>query len=322
MTVRVDQSGLEPGDYYGLVEVRAAGAANTPQVLAVFLEVLPEGSDPGAVLTDNELLFNAVAGAGSPSSQDIFVYNVAAKPKSYRSSRSIDVGRLEILPVDGSLDPQKPTRIVVQPFVGSATAGEYAGNVTLQFSDGRVQEVDLKLVVTDAGAANQLKSPQQAQEACVPTKLFPTLRTLPGGFAVSAGWPVGLQVNVKDDCGRPLEEGSVVVEFSNGDLELKMTSLRNGRWDGTWQTNPSELSDVTLRVEASLPSQNLKGMREVRGRLRSQKKAPVLPKNGVTGAANPIAHEPWLRRWCVYPGRSYRQCEEQDLAGRLPPGAD
>ena len=292
VTVTIDQTGLAPGDYYGLVEARSAQAANTPQVLSVFLEVLLAGSDPGAALTDNELVFTAVAGAGSPSSQDIFAYNVAAEPKSYRSSRAIDRGRLEILPVDGVLDPQQPTRVVVQPFTAGVPAGDYEGNVTLQFSDGRVQEVDLRLVVTKAEAANLLKSPRQAQEACVPTKLMPALRTLGSGFAVSGGWPVGLQVDVKNDCGRPLKDGSVVVEFSNGDPELAMISLNNGRWDGTWQTNPSQLSDVTLRVEASQPSLGLEGRRVVPGRLRSLQEAPVLPKNGVTGSAGFLAHQP------------------------------
>jgi hypothetical protein len=65
VTVQIDQQGLEPGRHYGLVEVQAGGAANSPQVLTVVLDVLEEGSDPGAALTDNELIFTAIAGAGS-----------------------------------------------------------------------------------------------------------------------------------------------------------------------------------------------------------------------------------------------------------------
>ena len=292
VTVQVDQQRLEPGQYYGLVEVRAAGAANTPQVLTVFLDVLQTGSDPGAALTDNELVFTAVEGAGSPSSQSVFAYNVAAQPKTYRSSRSIGAGRLEILPADGRLDPDAPRRIVVQPFTDEVDAGEYEGNVTLQFSDGRVQEIAVKLVVTGAGGRSQSKMSRRAEGDCVPKKLLPSVRTLGSGFAVSAGWPVGLQVEVKDDCGNPMTEGSVVVEFSNGDEELRMTSLRNGRWDGTWQTNPTQLSDVVLRVEAKQPALGLEGSREVPGRLRSRQEAPVLASEGITGSAAQIAHQP------------------------------
>ena len=69
-----------------------------------------------------------------------------------------------------------------------------------------------------------------------------------------------------DNCKRPLKEGSVVIQFSNGDPALEMISLNNGRWDGTWKTNPSELSDVTLRVEASQPSLGLEGCGYIRTR--------------------------------------------------------
>ena len=73
---------------------------------------------------------------------------------------------------------------------------------------------------------------RKAQQACAPTKLLPAMRTLGENFSVSGGWPVGLQVQVTDDCGRPQNEGSVVVEFSNGDPQIAMTPLRNGRWIG------------------------------------------------------------------------------------------
>ncbi len=266
--------------------------SNSPHVLTVFLEVLLAGSDPGAALTNNELIFTSVLGGGSPSSQDIFIYNVAAAPKSYRSSRSIDAGRLEILPEDGVLDPHDPTRVVVQPFVGSTPPGEYDGNVTLQFSDGRVQEVDVKVVVTDADQASSLQGLTKSQGLCSPTRLLPAMKTLGDNFSVSGGWPVGLQVEVTDDCGRPQNEGSVVVEFSNGDPQIAMTPLRNGRWDGTWQTNPRTLSDVTISVKASMPSLGLQGAREVRGGLRAIQQAPVVPQAGVVGAASPVSHQP------------------------------
>ena len=292
VTVTVDQDRLRPGAYYGLVEVRAARAANSPHVLTVFLEVLPTGSDPGAALTNNELIFTAVSGGVSPSSQDIFVYNVSAAPKSYRSSRSLDAGRLEILPGEAVLDPHDPTRVVVQPFVDNFSSGEYDGNVTLQFSDGRVREVGVKVVVTEADPANSLLGLRKFQGRCSPTRLLPAMKTLGNNFSVSGGWPVGLQVEVTDDCGRPQNEGSVVVEFSNGDPQIAMIPLRNGRWDGTWQTNPRTLSDVTINIEAAMPGLGLRGASEVRGGLRAIQQAPVVPEAGVVGAAGPVSYQP------------------------------
>jgi uncharacterized protein (TIGR03437 family) len=95
-------------------------------------------------------------------------------------------------------------------------------------------------------------------------------------------------VNVSDDCGNPVEEGTVAVAFDNGDPQLFLQSMRNGRgrWDGTWETNSERLSSVTLRVEASLPALGISGVKEVTGGLRSLRLAPALPAEGVTTAAN------------------------------------
>jgi len=46
---------------------------------------------------------------------------------------------------------------------------------------------------------------------------LPNIASLGGGFTVPAGWPLALQVEVRDNCGTALEAGSVTAEFSNGD---------------------------------------------------------------------------------------------------------
>ena len=94
----------------------------------------------------------------------------------------------------------------------------------------QVQSRGVEVVVTEADAANSLKGLRKSQALCLPTKLPPAMKTLGNNFSVSGGCPVGLQVEVTDDCGRPQNEGSVVVEFSNGDPQIAMTPLRNGRW--------------------------------------------------------------------------------------------
>ena len=288
ITVSVDQTGLAAGDYFGLVEVRAGAAANTPQLATVYLEVLPEGANAVAALDSREVNFTATAGV-SPSSQTIEIYNVAAEPKTFRTSLSLEQGFLEALPREGVLDPRNPTKLVVQPFTEHVQPGEYGGTLTMQFSDGRIQEVTVNLLVVAAAPAG---SGRVAQSACSPSKLLPAMRTLGSNFAVSAGWPVGLQVDLRDDCGNPVDDGNVVVEFSNGDPQVSLTSLNNGRWDGTWQTSAQLASDITLNVEASLPSPELRGSTRVRGGLRSNQRVPSVPSNGIVGAAAVVANQP------------------------------
>jgi uncharacterized protein (TIGR03437 family) len=159
------------------------------------------------------------------------------------------------------LDPQQPTRIVVQPFTSNLAAGVYNGTLTLQFTDGRVGSVKITVIVSNGSAtgssttrtdAKSLRT-ADAEASCPPTKLLPALTTLGQSFAVSAGWPVALGVDVKDDCGTPLDTGAVSVSFSNGDPPVLLTPLKGGRWEGTWATSNTAQAEVTLKLAAENP---------------------------------------------------------------------
>jgi len=109
----VDASQMTEGRYYGQVKVIAPGAANTPQVLTVYLEVLKAGADVAAVLQPTELIFTGVAGQSSPGSQDVLVYDPTGTNKSYRSSRSTQGGGdwFVTLPSDATVERDRPTRL-------------------------------------------------------------------------------------------------------------------------------------------------------------------------------------------------------------------
>ena len=59
VSVSVDAASLPADKYYGLVQVNAPNAANSPQVVTVFLQVLATGTDIGAVTTPAQVLFAA-----------------------------------------------------------------------------------------------------------------------------------------------------------------------------------------------------------------------------------------------------------------------
>ena len=285
--VVVDQTNLEAGEYYGIVNVTAPGAANSPQQVPVFLEVRPAGSDPGAQVTPSELVFAGVQG-GTPSSEDVLIYNISATPKTFQTGPTVDRGRVWFrhLPANSAMQPDRPTRMLVQPVTDFLEPGVYHGRIPIQFDDGRVQTVDLTMVQGAADTTALGKEGQVRQAACAPTTLLPTARSLGAGFGVSAGWPVGIQVRVVDDCGSDVDRGNVVVEFSNGDPELSLVALRNGRWDGTWLTGEQELQQVTLRIRAELPTQGLEGQSEVTGRLNSRLERPDFSREGIVSAAD------------------------------------
>src|SRR2546423_12874932 len=86
VSVSVNGTGLSPGLHYGLVQVNAPGAANSPQVLTVFVNVLPAGSDTAAVVDPGSMQFTAPVGGQSPGSQTFLAYNITATAKSFRST--------------------------------------------------------------------------------------------------------------------------------------------------------------------------------------------------------------------------------------------
>jgi len=292
--VSVDAASLPAGKYYGLVRVDAPGAANTPQVVTVVVSVLAPGADVGAVIQPADLLFTATAGAESPGSQNVFAYNVVAASKSFHASLATGPGlNITILPTDAMLDPQQPTRVVVQPFTSGLAAGVYTGVITLQFSDGRVLSANVHVIVSAAGPSSSSNTLEQSHEArkfdtsaaCTPTKLVLASNTLAQSFAVPAGYPVGLEVNVKDDCGMALTSGSVTASFSNSDPELQLQSLKNGLWNATWQTNNGSESSVAITLQANDLQGKLKGKSVVNTSLSATSDQPLFPLQGVVSAA-------------------------------------
>jgi len=297
VTVSVNQAGLSPGLYYGTVRVDSAGSANTPQLITIALLVLPANQDPGPQIEPTEIVFTAVQGAPPPGAATLLVYNVSGTPQTYFSNItaiSAD-GQIDFSPGTAKLTLAQPTRLVVQPLTSTLPAGEYEDELTLQFSDGNLRRVALHIVVTPASgntpAVVEDGVVSQAAAGCTPTQLVPALITLGQSFGIPAAWPVALKAQVLDDCGNPLNVGSVKVSFSNGDPPLSLQSVMGGMWSSTWVSGNTS-GPVTLTVNASEPALNLFGTRQVTGGLGAPSAAPVLQSavNGASFAANmPLA---------------------------------
>jgi uncharacterized protein (TIGR03437 family) len=290
VTVGVNPSNLAPGNYYGQVRIDAPGAANSPQVATVFLEVLPAGSDPGAVVRPPELVFATTPGSIAPGSQSLLLYNIGASGKSFTTGQTTNVSFLA-LPQQGTLDPNQPLRVLVQP-LGDFTAGTRTSVLTFQFSDGRVQTAKVTVISVPAASSATPGSAAGREASCSPTTLIPSVNTLGPAFSVSAGWPVALAASVRDDCGAPLTAGSVTVSFSNGDPPLSLKSLNDGTWQATWQTAANSQSEVALKVSAVNPQLGISGTSTVDGVFRSPKDPPVFNRGSIGSAAVPKPFQP------------------------------
>ena len=232
----------------------------------------------------------------------MLVYDPTGTNKSFRSGKTTVSGGswFVTLPGDATIGPNQPAQIVLQPVVDNLAPGTYQGTLTLQFSDGRVSPVGITLIVTSGGAklsgaavrssSSSAVRPADAGGGCTPTQLLPSLISLGTGFTVPAGYPQGLEAQVVDDCGTPHLSGSVFVQFTNGDPPVKLSSLNNGRWDGTWQTSAKQVSQVTLTVTAQNPDLQIKGEADVSGGLGAPQPAPVV--DSVVSVVNPAPNVP------------------------------
>ena len=75
VSVSIHATNLQPGDYYGQVQIAAAGASNSPQTLSVVVNVAEAGEDIGAFVYPTGLIFVGQAGATDPASQSVSVTN-------------------------------------------------------------------------------------------------------------------------------------------------------------------------------------------------------------------------------------------------------
>jgi uncharacterized protein (TIGR03437 family) len=293
ITVKVDQTGLAPGFYFGLVRIDAPMAANSPHVVSVALRVLSSGQDPGPVIEPSEIVFTTEQGAPSPGSRNLLVYNVSGTPQTYASSVTATDpdNQFSFAPGNATLALTHPTRIVVQPLTSGLAAGVYDADLTLQFSDGTLRRVGIRTIVTIGlttppatsanGKTGRLRDHSVA--LCSPTQLVPAITTLGQSFGVPAAWPVAIEAQVTDDCGNTLNAGAVTATFSNGDPSLSLLSIQNGTWQSTWQSGNSA-GPVTVTVTANDPARNLTGTEQVTGGLGSSSMAPVLSA-AVSGAS-------------------------------------
>jgi uncharacterized protein (TIGR03437 family) len=282
VNVSVNQAGLSPGDYYGEVRIDAPGAPNSPEFLIVVLNVSAPGTNPGPVVEPTGLVFVGLIGATTPAAQSIRITNLTNRTSSFTAIGSSTSGPnwFTISPANGSVAPNQPVDIKVQPNSG-LPAGVYRGSLLLQFpQDNTSRMVDLLLVVTtvlnQSSAAGERLSVPAAAATCTATKLLPVLTTLGTSFNAPAAWPAAIDVSVTDDCGSAMLTGSVTTSFSNGDPPLSLVSQQDGHWSATWAPSNVRSSSMVVTVTAQQPQTNLQATIQVSGNVQDNPAVPAL----------------------------------------------
>jgi uncharacterized protein (TIGR03437 family) len=287
--VSVTTSGLSAGVYYGEIRFNADGASS--QTATIVLNVAPRGSPPLPSLVPSGLVFT------DGTSQNVSVINPSATPVTFHASAGDASSWLGVSPATGTVSAGRPVTLAITPRLAGLAAGIRRASVIVSFAGATDQLVDVVLVLAASQPAlvtAGIEDPKGLRSAvaeplnttCVPTQLVPVSVLLAGGFNIPAGWPSPVEVRVVNDCGAPLNQGSVSVRFSNGDPALNLLALGNGRWSGTWTGRNAVTPQVTLTVTASDAEGRLRGTYQATGGIAQNLDPPIVAPQGVLNSAS------------------------------------
>jgi trimeric autotransporter adhesin len=256
VSVMVNAQALSAGQYFGTVQITSPGASNSPQTVVVVLDVLAPGTPLGPQVSPSGLVFTGVTGAENPGAQTVTIANTGSAPIVYGSGMSYATSPnwISYLPGNATINPDEPQTVTVQPNFANLQTGYYRGTLTLTFDNGSILTVAILAVLAPSGStamARRERSEPQQMSGCSPMALLPLFTQVGTSGSVSTGFPVAIVVEVVDNCGNPLTNGSVTASFSDGDSPLSMISLQNGQWAGTWQPQHSSPVGVTVSLSAT-----------------------------------------------------------------------
>lgn len=302
VTVSVNPNGLQPGTYYGKVAFSASGAADSPQVASVVLNVVSPANSPGALVQPAGMYFVGSAGGANPAAKTVSITNPSPNALTYLVTpfSNGNVSWLTATPSSGSVSATQPGTLSVQPNLAGLAAGAYIGDLTIAFvptgatptASSQVLHVEVLLIVLPAGVTSSARPELEPRATgCTPTQLIPFFTLLGSGFSATVGWPSEIQVTVVDDCGTPLVAGGVNVTFSSGDPALSLTSIGAGNWAATWNAS-NAASNVTLTAQAQEIKPALTGKASIGGALGSNTAVPLVSTGGVVSAANFVPNQP------------------------------
>ena len=286
--VAVSTQGLTPGAYYGLLEVVAPDAANSPRFTTVVLNLLGGDQDPGPIVDPRGLIFASTLADPAPSPQSFRISNLTSRSIAFTLQGLTLTGGGWLAPTaaQGVVGPGKPANIGVQVRPDGLGAGIYRGLLRLQFDAGLTRAVEVLLVVSPE-AVTSLKPPARLpQGACSRTEVAPLFKVLGGTSPIPAGWPAAIEVEVVDDCAAKMTAGSVVVDFARiASPSLALAHAGSGLWTATWNVPAADLPSMAT-VTATDPAGISAALTQALSVSPNSSSAPRLAPGGVVHGAS------------------------------------
>lgn len=275
---------LASGGRYALIRISDPAAQNSPQYVTAVLDVSPQSAPPLPELAPVNLVFVANAGGAQSQNTAFRLSASSVSPVAFQTSVVTDDGGtwLQASPSSGLVSTSSPVQISVAVNPSILGVGIYKGRVNVAMS-GVIRSREVTLIVIPVGASPE---PARAATGCTASRLAMTQGGLTDNFSSPAGWPASLILQLNDNCGSPVTNGSVTASFSNGDPPLALASDRQtGIYSATFQ--PTKTTDqlvVTVRASASTYATETT---QIAGAI-TPNTAPVLAKGGTLHNLNPV----------------------------------
>ena len=290
LSVRVSPVGLAPGEYYGVIEVTASGAANPNRSVTVVLNVVAaDRTTNTATPTPDQAGLIMTGSAG----RAVLITNPTRSPLSFTTSRHAIEGRLwfSVDPASGTIPSGGQLSIRIAPDLASLSEpGVRRSWLVLKFSDASSITIELVQIVPRIAAAPTSASAGKdsdvrAVAGCTPTRLVGVFTTLQNNFSIPVGWPAGVDMEIADDCAEPFSLGSATLGFSCCDSPKAMIPLRLGRWSATWVARAPQNTEVAVTGDFANDPRTTKGTHSVSGVIARTGNPPVIATGGAVSGA-------------------------------------
>jgi uncharacterized protein (TIGR03437 family) len=281
---------MAPGGYYGLLEI-SSSALNSPLYVVLVLDLADPTTPPLPDPSPAGLVFIGNAGQPISTPQMVNINTSSTAPVPFQVSvLTADGGNwLTVNPSTGTATGQSPAQITLSVDATQLAAGIYSGEVDISMS-GALRSVNITLIAQPAAGSLTAKAAARAvgaAGACTPSALALTETGIVNNFAVPAGWPAALTVQLNDDCGNAVSNGSVTANFSNGDPSLMLTGTQPGTYSATWQPGVVS-SQMTITVQGQSTTLKPAMIRLIGTINQNQNAPPVISENGTVNTFNRV----------------------------------
>jgi uncharacterized protein (TIGR03437 family) len=279
---------LTAGPYYAIVKITDSNSLNSPQYVSAVLNLQPNTAAPTPDLAPAGLFFTTPAGGSAPSAQQVQINTSSASAVTFSAAVTTSDGAswLSVTPASGNASGQASGSVTVSVDPTGLAAGIYSGDVNVSIG-ALLQSVNITFVVQPTSSSGAISHFKPEAAGCSASKLAITEIGLANNFAVPAGWPATLIVQLNDDCAAPVTNGSVVASFSNGDARLNLRGDSLGNYSTTWQPGAVN-TEMVVTLDAKAGTLLAAAAKLYGGIAPNQTPPPTVSPGGTLNNLNPV----------------------------------